>query len=187
MASPTPPPAARSRDERTPRDLQVFLQDGEACARWGSAVWRCAIGRGGLAPKQREGDGITPVGRWPMRRVLYRADRLARPVTALPCEPIGPEDGWCDDPEDPAYNRPVRLPYPASHERLMRDDHLYDLVVVLGHNDDPVVPGAGSAVFLHLAREDYGPTEGCVALPRQELLEVLRTARADSAVAVDAP
>src|SRR3546814_4591305 len=73
---------------------------------------------------------ITPVGRWPLRRVLYRADRIARPVTVLPCQPIAPDDGWCDDPADPAYNRPVRLPYPARHERLTRDDHLYDLVVV---------------------------------------------------------
>ena len=170
-----------------PRDLQVFLAGGEARARWGAAHWRCAIGRGALASKQREGDGITPVGRWPMRRVLYRADRIPRPATALPCQAIAPDDGWCDDPADPAYNRPVRLPYPASHERLMREDHLYDLVVVLGHNDDPVVPGAGSAVFLHLARSDYGPTEGCVALALPDLLEVLRTARPGSAVAVLAP
>src|SRR3546814_7129542 len=110
-----------------------------------------------------------------------------RPVTGLPCEPIAPDDGWCDDPGDPAYNRPVRLPYPASHERLAREDHLYDVVVVLGHNDDPVVPGAGSAVFLHLARSDYGATEGCVALALRDLLEVLRTARPGSAVAVLAP
>src|SRR3546814_288511 len=127
---------------------------------------------------------ITPVGRWPLRRVLYRADRIARPVTVLPCQPIAPDDGWCDDPADPAYNRPVRLPYPARHERLTRDDHLYDLVVVLGHNDAPVVPGAGSAVFLHLARSDYGLTEGCVALALPELLEVLRSARPGSAMAV---
>jgi L,D-peptidoglycan transpeptidase YkuD (ErfK/YbiS/YcfS/YnhG family) len=173
--------------DAAPHDLQVFLEAGEARARWGAAEWRCAIGRGALASKQREGDGITPVGRWPMRRVLYRADRIAKPVTALPCQAIAPDDGWCDDPADPAYNRPVRLPYPASHERLMREDHLYDLVVVLGHNDDPVVPGAGSAVFLHLAHSDYSPTEGCVALALPDLLAVLRSARPGSAVAVLAP
>lgn len=170
-----------------PRDLQVFLEAGEARARWGVAVWRCAVGRGALAHKLREGDGITPLGRWPMRRVLYRADRLEKPVTVLPCEAIAPDDGWCDDPADPAYNRPVRLPHPASHERLSREDHLYDVVVVLGHNDDPVVPGAGSAVFLHLARSGYGATEGCVALALPDLLEVLRTAQPGSAVEVLAP
>src|SRR3546814_7957165 len=108
-----------------PPVLSGFLRDGGARARWGNQEWRCAVGRGGVAEKQREGDGITPVGRWPLRRVLYRADRIARPVTVLPCQPIAPDDGWCDDPADPAYNRPVRLPYPARHERLTRDDHLY--------------------------------------------------------------
>jgi L,D-peptidoglycan transpeptidase YkuD (ErfK/YbiS/YcfS/YnhG family) len=165
-------------------DLEVFAADGETRARWGEAAWRCAVGRGGIGWKQGEGDGVTPVGRWPMRRVLYRADRLPRPETALPCQEIAADDGWCDDPADPAYNRPVRLPYAASHERLAREDHVYDLVVVLGHNDDPVVPGAGSAVFLHLARDDWAPTEGCVALRLPDLLEVLRTAGPGSAVAV---
>jgi L,D-peptidoglycan transpeptidase YkuD (ErfK/YbiS/YcfS/YnhG family) len=169
------------------KDLKVFIQDGVARAAWGPAAWRCAIGRGGLGAKTREGDGITPVGRWTLRRVLYRADRLAKPETALPCQAIAPDDGWCDDPTDPAYNRPVRLPYPASHERLSRDDSLYDVVVVLGHNDDPVVPGAGSAVFLHVARGDYGPTEGCVALALPDLLALLKTARPGSAVDVRAP
>ena len=123
---------------------------------------------------KREGDGATPVGRFALRRLLYRRDRLpAAPATALPAAVIGRDDGWCDDPGDPAYNRPVRLPYPASHERLWREDGLYDLVVVLGHNDDPPVPGLGSAVFLHVARPDYGPTEGCVALARDDLLVLL--------------
>ncbi|MPZ09056.1 MAG: L,D-transpeptidase family protein [Kiloniellaceae bacterium] len=169
------------------RDLKVFLEDGTARATWGPFGWRCAIGRGALGTKTREGDGVTPVGRWPMRRVLYRADRLAKPDTLLPCQAIAPDDGWCDDPTDPAYNRPVRLPYPASHESLTRDDHLYDVVVVLGHNDDPVVPGAGSAIFLHVARDDYGPTEGCVALALADLLELLKAAQPGSAVEVRMP
>jgi len=168
----------------SPPDLHVFLAEGEPRVRWSGITRRCAIGRGGLGLKRQEGDGITPIGRWPMRRLLYRADRLSRPATLLPCQPIGPDDGWCDDPADPAYNRPVRLPYAASHERLARDDHLYDLVVVLGYNDDPVVAGAGSAVFLHLARDDYGPTEGCVALALPDLLAVLGSAQPGSAVEV---
>lgn len=169
------------------QDLVVEVRDGRTVARWGNLAWPCAVGRGAIGEKTGEGDGITPVGRWPLRRVLYRADRLAQPQTALPCAAIAPDDGWCDDPADPAYNRPVRLPYSASHEKLTRDDHLYDVVVVLGHNDDPVVPGAGSAIFLHVARDDYGPTEGCVALALTDLLEVLRQATPGSAVAVRAP
>jgi len=137
-------------------------------------VWRarCALGSGGVRSDKREGDGATPAGRWRLRRVLFRADRVPPPRTALPLSAIGFQDGWCDDPGDSAYNRPVRLPYGASHERLWRADRLYDLLVVLDHNEAGV-PGAGSAVFLHVARPDYGPTSGCVALAELDLRRVL--------------
>ena len=138
----------------------------------------CALGRGGVveADAKREGDGATPLGAWPLRRVLWRADRLPRPHTALPVTPIGPDDGWSDDPTDPAYNRPVTHPHPHSAERLWREDELYDVVVVLGHNDDPPVAGRGSAIFLHCAKPGYPPTEGCVALARDDLLALLARA-----------
>ncbi|HEX7760428.1 MAG TPA: L,D-transpeptidase family protein, partial [Caulobacteraceae bacterium] len=100
--------------------------------------------------------------------------------------PIAPSDGWCDAPADPAYNRPVTLPYPASAEHLWREDHVYDLIVVLGHNDDPPVAGMGSAIFLHLARPDYAPTEGCVALSRPDLERVLAMARPGDALTIRA-
>ena len=145
-------------------------------AHWGEQVWRCAIGPAGASANKREGDGATPVGRFPLRRLLYRPDRLERPATALPTAPLSPLDGWCDDPSDALYNRLVRLPYPARHEKLWLESHLYDLVVVSGHNDDPVVPGAGSAVFLHVARPDYAPTGGCVALAAGDLLAFLAEA-----------
>ena len=134
------------------------------------------MGWGGVARHKREGDGVTPVGAWPMRCLLYRADRGARPQTQLPTSEIRPEDGWCDDPADPAYNRPVKLPYPGRHERLWREDEIYDFIVVLGYNDDPVVPGLGSAIFLHVARPDFSPTEGCVALARADLERFLSQA-----------
>jgi L,D-peptidoglycan transpeptidase YkuD (ErfK/YbiS/YcfS/YnhG family) len=154
-------------------------------ARWGELRFRCALGKGGLRRDKREGDGATPIGAWPMRRLLYRADRVKDPTTRLPSAPIGREDGWCDDPGDPAYNRPVRLPHPARHERLWREDALYDLLVVLGHNDDPVVAGAGSAIFLHVARADYAPTEGCVALAQADLARVLIEAAPGDRVVVE--
>jgi L,D-peptidoglycan transpeptidase YkuD (ErfK/YbiS/YcfS/YnhG family) len=138
------------------------------------------VGRGGIAVKGGEGDGISPLGCWPIRRVLYRADRLAPPATVFAVAPIAPDDGWCDAPDHALYNRPVRLPFAASHEEMWRADALYDLVVVLGHNDDPVVPGVGSAVFLHVARPDYGPTAGCAALARADLLEFLALAGAET-------
>jgi L,D-peptidoglycan transpeptidase YkuD (ErfK/YbiS/YcfS/YnhG family) len=113
------------------------------------------------------------VGRFPLRRVLYRPDRLARPPTSLPIASIASDDGWCDSPSDPGYNRQVRLPYPASAESLWRGDHLYDIVVVLGHNDDPVMPGRGSAIFFHIATSHYTPTAGCIALAFRDMLDVL--------------
>jgi L,D-peptidoglycan transpeptidase YkuD (ErfK/YbiS/YcfS/YnhG family) len=139
---------------------------------------RCAIGPGGViaAAAKREGDGRTPLGAWPIRRVLYRPDRRRPPATALPVAALSPDDGWCDAPGDANYNRPVKLPCAASAERLWRDDLVYDLIAVLGHNDDPVVAGAGSAIFLHLARPDFSATQGCVALSADDLEALLARA-----------
>lgn len=136
---------------------------------------RCALGRAGViaANRKHEGDGATPAALLPLRRLFFRADRGPIPRTALQRVPLAPDDGWCDDPGHAEYNRLVRLPFDASHERMWRDDGLYDIVAELGWNDAPVVPGRGSAIFLHLARPDYGPTEGCVALSRPDLLAVL--------------
>ena len=150
-----------------------LLASADGQARWGGLAMRCALGPAGIRADKREGDGATPAGRFALRRVLYRPDRLERPTTGLPVLALSPLDGWCDAADDPLYNRPLRLPYPASHERLWRSDAIYDLIVVLGHNDDPVRPGAGSAVFLHLARPDYAPTAGCIALARADLMAVL--------------
>jgi L,D-peptidoglycan transpeptidase YkuD (ErfK/YbiS/YcfS/YnhG family) len=153
-------------------------------ALWGARPMRCALGRAGITAAKREGDHATPSGAHVMRRALYRADREAPPPTRLDLAPIAPGDGWCDDALDQAYNRPVRLPYAASAEPLWREDRLYDLVVVLGWNDAPVVPGMGSAIFLHVAAPDYAPTEGCIALARDDLAAILAAADHASRVVV---
>jgi L,D-peptidoglycan transpeptidase YkuD (ErfK/YbiS/YcfS/YnhG family) len=140
---------------------------------WGAGKRRAAIGPGGIAIKGGEGDGITPRGSFPVREIFYRADRISKPATALPLRTLEKDDGWCDAPGDPNYNRLVKLPYPASAEQMWRADHLYDLVAVLGYNDDPVVPGKGSAIFLHLARPDFSATHGCVALTRDDWLAAI--------------
>jgi len=154
-------------------ELVVKKSGNAATLDWGAGERRCAIGRGGIGMKGGEGDGITPIGIFPIRRVLYRPDRVSPPQTKLPVSPIAEDDGWCDAPGDANYNKPVKLPYAASHERMWREDHLYDAVVILGFNDDPVIAAKGSAIFLHVARADYGPTEGCVALSLPDLLAVL--------------
>ena len=135
---------------------------------------------------KREGDGATPAGRFPLRRVLYRPDRLSAPTTPLPATPLTPDDGWCDDPADPQYNRPVQLPYAGRHEELWRADALYDVIVVVGHNDAPVISGMGSAIFMHLAAADYRPTQGCVALARHDLLNILAGAGPDTVLEIAA-
>jgi L,D-peptidoglycan transpeptidase YkuD (ErfK/YbiS/YcfS/YnhG family) len=139
------------------------------------ATHRVALGKGGViaAAEKREGDGATPLGSWSLDGMLLRPDRVSAPRTSLPWRWLRPTDGWCDDVHDPAYNRPVSHPYPASAERLWREDHAYDVIIVLGHNQRPVQPGAGSAIFWHVAQPDWRPTEGCVAMERAVLIALI--------------
>lgn len=162
-------------------DLLVFAN---GTARWGESHFRCALGRTGVSTEKREGDGATPEGAFPLRRVLYRADRLAKPETLLPVAAIQPEDGWCDAPEHTDYNRPVTFPFEASAERLWREDFLYDLLLIPGFNDSPPVSGKGSAIFVHVAKADYEPTEGCVALALKDLQTILSEADADASLRI---
>lgn len=138
----------------------------------GDKSFPCALGKAGVTDKKREGDHKTPLGTFPLRRLFYRPDKLS-PECGLPLNALRPEDGWCDDPADDAYNQHVSLPYPTSAENLWREDDVYDLIVVLGHNDDPVEKDRGSAVFLHIAKKDFSGTEGCVALQKEDLLCLL--------------
>ena len=164
----------------------IFIAHADGCFTWADSQVRCAVGKGGVVPAtaKREGDGACPAGIWPLRHLLYRPDRLRPPVTGLPLAPLAPDDGWCDAPGDPNYNRPVKHPYPASAERMWREDGLYDLVATLGYNDAPVVDGKGSAIFLHCASPTYGPTLGCVALATADLLDVLAAAKPGDALEI---
>ncbi len=161
-------------------DIRVDSAAGRLTA-FGESL-SCRIGRSGsiAADVKREGDGATPLGRWPIRGALLRPDRGAVPAPALPWRWLRPSDGWSDDPADPAYNRPVRHPHRWSAERLWREDGLYDVVLVLGHNDAPPVPGLGSAIFLHCAGDE--PTEGCVAIAADALAALLPRLRPGDAV-----
>lgn len=139
----------------------------------GNLVLPCALGRSGTRRDKREGDGATPIGRFKALQAFYRADRLRRPRTQLPLSATTARNGWCDDPGDRNYNRPVRLPYPARHERMRRDDGLYDAVVDLAFNRGPIRKGRGSAIFLHCARPGLPPTEGCVAVEPRMIVRLL--------------
>jgi len=151
----------------------IAVVGSDGCVTLGRQQWRAALGRGGVRTDKMEGDGATPRALLPLRRVLYRADRGPAPRTLVPIEPIAPTDGWCDDPAHRDYNRAVTLPHDGRHEALWRDDGAYDIVGVLGWNDAPVVRNRGSAIFLHVARPDYAPTEGCVALAVADLRALL--------------
>ena len=154
-------------------DLIVSYSPEGPVLDFGAGPCRCAIGPAGIARKLSEGDGVTPLGVFELREVFYRGDHVAKPRCVLPVRAIARYDGWCDAPDDANYNRLVKLPYPASAENMWRDDNLYDLVAVVGFNDDPIVPGKGSAIFLHLAKPGYAPTAGCVALAQQDLRAAL--------------
>ena len=154
-------------------DLIVSNSPAGTIVDWGAGPRRCAVGPGGIAHKQREGDGVTPIGIYPFRSLFWRADRLEQPRSILPGRALEKDDGWCDHPSDPNYNKLVKHPYPVSAEHLWLDSHVYDVIVIIGFNDDPVVQGKGSAVFLHLARDGYPHTAGCVAMTEHDLRAAL--------------
>lgn len=154
----------------TPDDLVV----GPWGARFRGRRFPCSHGRGGIARAKREGDLVTPSGSWSMLWLYWRADRSARPTTQLGTQPLGPQQGWAETPSDPSYNRPIRHPHGWPADRMARGDPLYDICVVTDQNQDPVVPGAGSAIFVHLWRRPRWPTAGCIAFQRTDLEWILR-------------
>jgi L,D-peptidoglycan transpeptidase YkuD (ErfK/YbiS/YcfS/YnhG family) len=132
-----------------------------------------ALGRGGIKANKREGDGGTPKGIFRPRQLWWRADRHPRPRTLLPIRAIRSDDAWCEDPDSRHYNQPIRLDRGRGGDRLTRDDALYDFIIEIDHNTSPRIAGRGSAVFLHLARQNFAPTAGCVAMTKSAMLRLL--------------
>jgi L,D-peptidoglycan transpeptidase YkuD (ErfK/YbiS/YcfS/YnhG family) len=153
---------------------------------WPGGSARAACGLGGVRADKHEGDHASPAGTFPLLYGFYRPDRMAWPKTDLPLTGLRPNFAWCDAPDDPHYNTLVTLPYPASAELLWRDDELYDVIVAIGYNTDPVVPGKGSAIFLHVARPDFAGTEGCIAVAREVLVTLLGLLGPGSAITIKA-
>ncbi len=162
-----------------------ILVSSDGILTWNGKRYPCALGTGGISHNKREGDGATPTGCFPLREVLYRADRVAQPVTKLSVSVIEEKDGWCDDSTSSSYNKKIVLPAPMRHEVLWREDEIYNIVVPLGYNDAPAVPGHGSAIFMHIARPNYTPTEGCVALSLQDLLEILAGISTETRICIE--
>jgi L,D-peptidoglycan transpeptidase YkuD (ErfK/YbiS/YcfS/YnhG family) len=158
------------------RKLTVHRRPAQASRGWLSAGGRAlpvALGRGGIRANKREGDGATPRGVFRLRRLWWRADRHPRPRTLLPIRRIRPDDGWCEDPRNRRYNRPVVVAKDSKADRLARPDRLYDFVIELDHNTRPRIAGRGSAVFIHVARDGFKPTAGCIALTLPALRRLL--------------
>ena len=150
----------------------------------GGRTFPVALGRGGIRANKREGDGGTPKGTFHPRQLWWRADRHPRPRTSLPVRAIGAEDAWCEDPSSRHYNQPVRRDSAHDGDRLKRDDHLYDFIVEIDHNRAPRIKGRGSAVFLHLARDNFGPTAGCVSMTRSAMLRLLARLGPDTKIVI---
>lgn len=155
---------------------------------WGDKVFPCAVGKNGFSEQKREGDNCTPLGTFALRECWFRPDKLGFvPESGLLLRDITPYDGWCDAPSHINYNMHVRLPFEAHHELLWREDDCYDVMVPLGYNDGPILPGWGSAIFLHVAKPGYSGTEGCVALSRDDLLAIVAQADESSTITIEKP
>jgi L,D-peptidoglycan transpeptidase YkuD (ErfK/YbiS/YcfS/YnhG family) len=137
--------------------------------------YKCSIGAAGIKKHKQEGDQATPAGEFALGNIYFRPDRISihELDTDLPLIAIDDRSGWCDDVNSPSYNQYVRLPFAGRHEKLWRDDSVYDIVIVIEYNTKPVEQKKGSAIFMHLARETYSPTEGCVALAKKDMLEII--------------
>lgn len=151
-------------------DLVVYRSTARLLGR----VMPCSLGRSGKTTHKREGDLATPAGIWTIHCLYWRANRLARPVTRIQCTPLGPQQGWSEAPDDPAYNSSVRHPHSYPADRMYRGDPLYDICCVTDQNTEPTIPGAGSAIFVHVWRRPHYPTAGCLAFERKSLLWILR-------------
>jgi L,D-peptidoglycan transpeptidase YkuD (ErfK/YbiS/YcfS/YnhG family) len=173
-------------------NLVIQTRGHETYANIDGKEYSCSVGKNGVTQDKKEGDNSTPVGKFPLRRVFYRPDKIAFEGlrTGLPTQALTPHDGWCDEPKAAEYNQFIDLrtfDKKISHEALWRADSLYDLIIVVGYNDSPSVPGKGSAIFIHIAREDYSGTAGCVAFSENDLLVTLSKLDSDSYLIVNKP
>ena len=163
--------------------MDIFL-DHRGRIQFDSFIGHASVGKRGVGHKKREGDHITPLGNYPLRKVLFRPDRVMLPNTKLPSQEIQPDDGWCNETDHLNYNMLVKLPFNGTHEIMWRNDHVYDILVIIGYNDNPIISGQGSAIFIHLAHFDFRPTEGCVGVSIETMKKILNFATLKSRVII---
>ena len=146
--------------------------------------FRCALGKAGIKKKKKEGDNITPEGTFKIIRVYYRRDKIKNISTLIKKKEIKKKIGWCDDPVSSVYNKEIKLPSKFSHEKLYRKDNLYDLILVLNYNINPIIKNKGSAIFIHIAKKNYEPTAGCIALKKKDLLKLLKNIKKNTKIKI---
>ena len=150
-----------------------------------SQKYKCSIGFNGLSENKSEGDGCTPIGTFKINKILYRPDKIKDFKFLLESEAIEKLDGWCDDVNSNLYNQKIVFPFAPSAERLYRNDDLYDIVCIIDYNLNPIIKGKGSAIFLHVATDDYSPTQGCVAIKKEELLQIAINLEKNSVIQIE--
>ena len=147
--------------------------------------FRCALGKAGVKKKTMEGDSITPKGIFKIIKIYYRSDKIKKIETLIKKNKIKKNMGWCDDPKSRSYNQQIKLPTKYSHEKLYRNDNLYDLIAVLNYNINPIIKNKGSAIFLHIAKNSYQKTKGCIALKREHLIEIISQIKKNTKIKID--
>ena len=145
---------------------------------------KCALGKRGIGYKRKEGDLITPQGEYKIKYILYRKDRVKKIKTKFKKVIIKKNMGWCDDPKSSKYNKLIKLPYYYGYEKLFRQDNIYDIILVLNYNMNPIIKNKGSAIFIHVAKKKFKKTEGCIAVKKNDLLKILKDLKIDCKVKI---
>jgi L,D-peptidoglycan transpeptidase YkuD (ErfK/YbiS/YcfS/YnhG family) len=144
----------------------------------------CVFGRDGVTKDKVEGDWKTPIGTFPIKKIFYRKDKIPNLETQIESTPLSPDDAWCDDIEKEEYNTFIKLPFDGSYENLWRDDDMYDIIIILGYNDEPIIKGKGSAIFIHIAKENMEYTKGCLAIKKEDMLTLVKNISLNSEIEI---
>ena len=145
---------------------------------------KCAVGKRGISIKKKEGDFITPKGTFKIREIFYRKDRVQNLITRIKKTVIRKNMGWCDDPKSKKYNKLIYFPFKHSAEKLYRRENIYDIILVLNFNMNPVKKNKGSAIFIHVARKSFQPTQGCIALNKFELIKLVKSIKINTVIKI---